>query len=600
MAEVVGHAQTLEEYLRRLSWTWLVPVALLALGTAGYAIYGVHTRRADAVQITAIRLGAEVDADIQRRIHGLQALAGSAAQAGRDGSMSSWYQEARAYDRTFDAPVNLVDEQRRIVFTSRTPLGAPLSSLPKPKAPSAFESALQSRTPTVGNVILGPVLRQPIVPIFAPVPDTQMAFLGPVRLGEFARVLERQKLPKGWSAVLFDGVGQVIATTAQSPSSAQTQPQPTAATGLASPSPGASGATAAKTGIGGSLASVLTDPHRLLDRRAWEETRSAPFRVMVEVEALEFYRPHLQIGAVLFLSLGLTVLGLLFSNRRASQGLVAAVRTLPLSGREGHGAGYVQVGTTHLTEAAAPPSKRLPQIVEIEAVRDSLVMAEKAVQDANQAARQAEQAERERIAQELHDGLQQDVAVVRLHLDLLLAQSDLDPTSRESLQRAHAGIRGVSHEAHNVVLSLRPRAMAHMGLVQALNQLLEQLKNSTHLQTELEVIDDQELIDDLSQPAADTLYRIAQEALNNVRKHAKASFVHVLLDSSSAGQILMTISDDGIGIESRLDGGSAGSSGLGLSGMAERARALGGELRVERGHHGDERTGTTVAVKVPV
>lgn len=105
------------------------------------------------------------------------------------------------------------------------------------------------------------------------------------------------------------------------------------------------------------------------------------------------------------------------------------------------------------------------------------------------------------------------------------------------------------------------------------------------------------MIDDLPRPAADALYRIAQESLNNVRKHAKASFVHVLLNCSSAGQIWMKIADDGVGIELKPE---AGSAGMGLLGMAERARALGGELRVKRGHDGDERSGTTVTAKVAV
>jgi signal transduction histidine kinase len=117
------------------------------------------------------------------------------------------------------------------------------------------------------------------------------------------------------------------------------------------------------------------------------------------------------------------------------------------------------------------------------------------------------------------------------------------------------------------------------------------------LRVELECIGPQDAADALPQPVANVLYRIAQESLNNVRKHAHASFVHVVLDLSNPAEVRLAVSDDGIGF-SWLPGHQGAS--VGLRGMLHRAKSLHGELRVDKGLRGDTQRGTTVTLRIPL
>jgi signal transduction histidine kinase len=136
-----------------------------------------------------------------------------------------------------------------------------------------------------------------------------------------------------------------------------------------------------------------------------------------------------------------------------------------------------------------------------------------------------------------------------------------------------------------------------LGLSASLEQLVQQLRVLGNLRVELEFIGPQDAVDALPQPLANVLYRIAQESLNNVRKHARASFVHVALDTSNPAEVRLVVSDDGIGL-SWLPGHEGAS--VGLRGMLHRAKSVRGELRVEKGLRGDAQCGTTVTVRIPL
>lgn len=549
-------AQTLHQYLRRLNGLWLAPLLVLTLVLGGYSLYQVHQQRSTEVRTMAARLAADVDADLQRRLHGLQALAVSISRSHPGGSVRDWYDEARDYDLSFNAPVLLVDANRHVVFSSRLALGTPLPVLPKPPGRLDLEEALATGKPRIGDVLFGPIVGQRVVPITVPVAGTSMAIVGVVVVDHYAELLLRQRLPATWHAAVVDSVGQLIGATLPEGSWAG----PTAGSAM--------GAGSRSDGPGPVWGARLSS----------EDTVSAPFRVMVRVDPLDFYRPHLQIGLALLLSVTMAVGGVAFVARRASQGLLASMARLANGRATGHGAGPVR------------PAAAVPRIVEIEAAREALAKV-------GQAVHEAEETERERIGRELHDGLQQEAAAAKMFLDLAAAEMHGGKGPIELLGLGRKGLEKVMQGIDDAVRDLRPRELSMLGLSASLQQLVQQLQVVGKLRVELECIDPRDAADALPQPVANVLYRIAQESLNNVRKHARASFVHVVLDLCNPAEVRLTVSDDGAGF-SWLPGHEGAS--VGLRGMLHRAKSLHGELRVEKGLHGDARRGTTVTVRIPL
>jgi signal transduction histidine kinase len=549
-------AQTLHQYLRRLNGLWLAPLLAVALALGSYSVFQVHRQRSTEVRTLAARLAAEVDADLQRRLHGLQALSVSISRSHPGGSLRDWYDEARDYDQTFNAPVLLVDGSRRVLFSSRLALGTPMPMLPKPPGRLDLEEALATGKPKIGDAVFGPIVGHRVVPITVPVAGTRMAIVGVVVVDHYAELIRQQRLPAAWQARVVDSTGQLIGSAGSE--AAWAGPPGAYATGAAPPSGGLGAMRQARLAVAGTV--------------------SAPFRVMVHADLLDFYRPHLQIGLALLLSVTMAVGGVALVARRASQGLLASVARLANGHATGHGVGPV-----------GPPAA-IPRIVEIEAARDALAKV-------GQAVHEAEEAERERIGRELHDGLQQEAAAAKMFLDLAEAELQRGRNPIELLGRGRNGLEKVMQGIDDAVRDLRPRELSMLGLSASLEQLVQQLRVLGNLRVELEFIGPQDAVDALPQPLANVLYRIAQESLNNVRKHARASFVHVALDTSNPAEVRLVVSDDGIGL-SWLPGHEGAS--VGLRGMLHRAKSVRGELRVEKGLRGDAQRGTTVTVRIPL
>ncbi len=205
----------------------------------------------------------------------------------------------------------------------------------------------------------------------------------------------------------------------------------------------------------------------------------------------------------------------------------------------------------------------------------------------------AEERERQRIARELHDDLQQLLAAIRLDLSAIGRQADLEHTAVPALLERTAAIADLALEAvRRIVSDLRPRILDDLGLVAALESLSADFQAHTKIVTSVQVRGAQDADSQLSPEAATCLFRVTQEALNNVQKHAGAATVKLLLDFESTPGTVLLIDDDGKGIDI-ADLGKSGS--FGLQGMVERVQGLGGHLSVEPGPAG----GTRVAASLP-
>jgi signal transduction histidine kinase len=137
-----------------------------------------------------------------------------------------------------------------------------------------------------------------------------------------------------------------------------------------------------------------------------------------------------------------------------------------------------------------------------------------------------------------------------------------------------------------IAAGLRPPALEDLGLVAAVETLLERFADQTGIRVEL-----QASVDDVPRVARRALYRIIQEALTNVVRHARASRVRVVLESSPE-LVRLEVADDGVGIP---PGMIENPGSLGLVGMRERAAALGADFKVE----GGPGSGTTVRATLP-
>jgi signal transduction histidine kinase/ligand-binding sensor protein len=200
--------------------------------------------------------------------------------------------------------------------------------------------------------------------------------------------------------------------------------------------------------------------------------------------------------------------------------------------------------------------------------------------------------ERQRLARELHDSVVQSLYSMALYADagaLALAAGKQDVTLNH-LQELRETARSAMHDMRLLIFELHPPALEQEGLVTALRLRLAAVEARAGLQTELEVEGERRLPIAMEQE----LYRIAQEALNNVMKHAKAQHVTVRLQVGQATvrpTVYLQVCDDGIGFDP-LTAMSAG--GVGLRSFEERAAKLGGKVTVKS----SPGEGTTVTVEI--
>jgi two-component system sensor histidine kinase DegS len=202
--------------------------------------------------------------------------------------------------------------------------------------------------------------------------------------------------------------------------------------------------------------------------------------------------------------------------------------------------------------------------------------------------------ERTRIACEIHDGFVQSLAGVNFKLDL--CQQLIRKNSRASLatiKETKAQLKLAIQEARQVIFNLRPLHYDKMELIPALTNYFKSYQTQTHIATKFSVAGDEQI---LFPRTKIFLFRIIQEALSNVQKHAKADRVSIKLDIDM-DLLRVTISDNGIGFD--LDAVLRDPEKwdhFGIKGILERARLVGGKGHV----HSKPGKGTKIIVEVPL
>ena len=195
----------------------------------------------------------------------------------------------------------------------------------------------------------------------------------------------------------------------------------------------------------------------------------------------------------------------------------------------------------------------------------------------------AQEEERRRLARDLHDEVNQALTAILLRLEAL---SHAAPGAADELLELKRLVNQAMAELLHLARQLRPTALDDHGLVPAIESQLRRFSAQTGVQAELRTDGDTENLDSDQEIV---VYRVAQEALSNVAQHAAARHVEMDLSADKEG-VELTIRDDGRGFDPHAEHDS-----LGLSGMSERARLLGGRLDV------DSRpgSGTNLTLQVP-
>jgi len=196
----------------------------------------------------------------------------------------------------------------------------------------------------------------------------------------------------------------------------------------------------------------------------------------------------------------------------------------------------------------------------------------------------AQEGERQRIARELHDEIGQSLTAALLALK---RAGDAAPESlRADLGAVAETVRGSLDEVRQVARRLRPGVLDDLGLVSAIDALAADVTEASGMPVSVEV---DPHLPGLGTDAELVVYRIAQESLTNVVRHAGAQAVDLSLHHTDADTVVLTVTDDGCGIGN-------GPEGAGIRGMRERALLVGAGLSV--GPHDDG--GTEVQLRVPV
>ena len=245
-------------------------------------------------------------------------------------------------------------------------------------------------------------------------------------------------------------------------------------------------------------------------------------------------------------------LGAVFA--RLQLGLMAMI-ALTLLG----GAGLAGLTIFHILRLEGEVQRRLEESVH----------AQSSLQDLSAKLVRAQEEERRNLSRELHDEIGQSFSAVLMEAENLL---DLEPAAvvRQHLEAIRTVAEKGMNEIRNMALLLRPSMLDDFGLVPALDWQARETAKRTGMRVQVA----SEVADELPEEHKTCIYRVVQEALNNCARHAQASAVQVAVRSESS-QIMLSVQDDGSGFD------TARVRGMGLLGMEERIRHLGGTFEID-------------------
>lgn len=216
-------------------------------------------------------------------------------------------------------------------------------------------------------------------------------------------------------------------------------------------------------------------------------------------------------------------------------------------------------------------------------------MADAELRRLNQRLVEIQEGNRKRVSQELHDGISQLLVSSKYRLEAAMSTAGKNEKIKQAVVGSIDTMDKAIAEVRRISLDLRPTVLDDVGLAAAVRGLGTDFERTTQIETHVETMPVRDL---LSDPAKTALYRIAQEALTNITKHANARNVHIDL-TTNRRSVHLVIKDDGVGFETKK---KPASKGLGLTNMRERIDSFGGSFDLKSG----PKTGTVIRVSLPI
>jgi signal transduction histidine kinase len=563
---------------------------------------------------------------------GLKSLDEVALAEGFDLEDADTGPEQQALKRTyaesiFGQGVYLADPEGNILLAEPPvvrPPGQPPSRLP------SFIEAVTTVRPTVSGLASSLADGSPVVVMAAPVTDRNGSVRGVV-LGEIALVGGQFTEVTGTAAPgrtgytqIVDSRGSVLASTLLD-EVAQENPHENLVSGLMDGRDGSTGSChtchQASDGSGGNredevmaFAPMEAAPWGVMVRQS-ESEALAPAR-RLEMRALWLGIPALVVAAVLGWALVRSVVGPVQALTASAQRLATGdlSQPVPVSGSDeiGQMAAAFERMRVRLKEAlerlegwAQELELRVSdRTSELEQSRDEL----KAAADENaalyeevkrkEAARgemlkrviSAQEEERRRIARELHDETSQNLAVLAIGIETQVSPG-AGPDSQEKLDELKSLVVRTLDGVHRLVYDLRPSVLDDLGLLAGLRWYAESRLGPQDIKFSLMLSGEERRLPAELETA---LFRIGQEAISNVARHANASNAFLVIGFEDAA-VTLEVEDDGEGFDAAAAASRNEQGGWGLMGMAERATLFGGECEITSGPG----TGTRVAVRIP-
>jgi signal transduction histidine kinase len=525
----------LSSFLTRLIWLCVLPLLLLA----GWLAYDSFHERRLHVEQDSLRLAANyaaiVDRQLRSRIRGLTLLDASPL-VDDPAHWQDLYRQARVFREQFGGNVifAVASEPLRTVFDTKAPFRAPPGEWVGSETPAVAALAAAAGEPIVGNLCACRGDQQDSVALAVPVRrEGRVAYVltATFDAAYFGQLLQEASVPAGWRLSLVDGTGRPIATQ-------------------------------------GPLAAATTGNREGL-HRVQVDSKESTWAVVVEIPAAVYRPPLMRTATVLGLGvIGATFIGVLggsLAGRRlnvAVAGLVEDAAAPPRSGiRE------IDAARHKLDEAAALRDSN--QLLEQKVAERTAELAEARNRIAAFAAAQEARIEQERrrLAREVHDQLGQVFTAIKL-ITQSIPRDALPGEQQEAL--GHALETGIA-SARKIAGELRPPLLDDFGLAAAVRHFARETLAPVSLAFEVDIRDE----DRLGPAQALALFRIAQEAVTNILRHAKAGRIR-FIGQRQANRYVFAIEDDGPGFEpSRVRRGA-----IGMASMSERASLFGGALQV--------------------
>jgi signal transduction histidine kinase len=568
----------LRTYLVALALAGVLPLGGFSVGVAWWA--SSLEREAGYVELhrLAAQSAAVVAMDIVQSAALLQVFARSPALI--SGDMETFERHLRSVAADTGIALSVANVRGELVINTAVPPGTNFVAQPRP---DLAEKVLASGKLLLTDTIPGPMIHRPIAGLIIPVPDGRPeATFVTLRVDPLQLVrLLPQALPwPGAFTAVYDGRGETFMSTASQETVTPELPDDLAHNEVpATPTASSMGLVAAVAPIAGTTwhAAVFA-PEAVLANPWHTALRRMVIAACVAIAA----------GALFAVLLGRFLLreaGALVDDADAIAGegppAIAESRVYEVNVlRRALQAGAMAAHERILAQARAASLAATAAALEARVAERTRELEETTGRLLN-----AQDEERRRIARELHDSTVQELVAASLNLSA--AQGSANPRCAPELEEARAALDRAKDELRTVAFLMQPPMLDECGVATALRIYAEGLGRRTGLAIEIDAPEGDPV---LPRAVETALFRVAQEALANVHRHANSASACVRLRVTDT-EVGLDIEDDGVGIAS----GERSHVGAGIIGMRARVRQLGGDLSIDA-----RAAGTRVKVRVPV